>query len=232
MKKNPFILTAVLAGLILGACGSALASSYTIKDHTWVAAGHSRSDAMSTDGVNGTAWMDVVGDKSTYNVYGINAVRSGHKINFALYTNFSGYSHFTSGNDYYFPRLADFAIDSNQDGTFNYGVVLQNHSYWSPNPNGKSPSAPSLGVGLYSVDGWDSSAHFFEEVHKLDDTVYTAGGAEYGEYYAVGSTVHVPPVAMASGIQGKDNSLTVTQTTGSGWFNPAYIYSFSIDADT
>ncbi|VAW40760.1 hypothetical protein MNBD_DELTA03-923, partial [hydrothermal vent metagenome] len=80
MKKNPFILTAVLAGLVLGACGSASASSYTINDHTWVAAGHSRSDAMSTDGVNGTAWMDVVGSKSIYNVYGINVVRSGYDM--------------------------------------------------------------------------------------------------------------------------------------------------------
>jgi len=232
VKENSFILASVFAVLAFGTCGNALASPYTISDHTYVAAGHSRSNAISTDGINGTAWMDVVGNSSVFNVYGINVTRSGHNIKFDLYTNFNGSNALKVGSDYYFSYLADFAIDSNRDGQFNYGVVLKNHSEWSPdNPNGNSPTAPGLGVGLYSVSSWDNSAHFFEEEHRLNDTAYTNGGAEYGEYYAVGNNVYVPPVAMATGIQLKE-LLNVQQTTGTGWVNPAYIYSFSIDADS
>lgn len=241
MKKHPFILTAILAGLVFGVYSSASASSYTINDQTYVAAGHSRSNEMSTSGmneygINGEGpWMDVVGDKSIFNVYGINVTRSGGMINFDLYTNFSGsdpsgYIKQTFSGDDYYSYIADFAIDSNRDGSFDYGVVLKNHSDWgSNNPNGHSPNAPNLGVGLYSVTGWDYSAHFFEEDHKNNDTAYTNGGAEYGEYYAAGGIGHVPPVAIAGVLNNTYPSIGL-KIYDSGMSDPNYKYSFSIKA--
>ncbi len=261
MKKHPFILTAILAGLVFGACGNVSASPYTISDHTYVAAGHSRSNKMSTKGINGTAWMDVVGKKSVFNVYGINVTRSGGKINFDLYTNFRGFNGLTVGRKNYFSYLADFAIDSNRDGKFDYGVVLQDHSNRLTNPHHKRSKrsfTSDLGVGLYQVktkknrrsrvknygphgtapppdivNGWDSSAYFFEENHhKRRKLHYSKGGVTYGEYYAVGSNVYVPPVAIA-GV--KKNTLppidiNLTKTYGSGMIDPNYKYSFSINA--
>ncbi len=259
MKKHPFILTAILAGLVFGAYGSALASPYTISDHTYVAAGHSRSNKMSTNGIGGSAWMDVVGKKSVFDVYGINVTRSGGRINFDLYTNFIGFNGLTVGRKNYFSYLADFAIDSNRDGKFDYGVVLQDHSNRLTNPHhrrSKRSFTSTLGVGLYQVktnknkrsrvrnhgprgtapppdivNGWDSSAYFFEENHRRKrKSHYSKGGVEYGEYYAAGGTGHVPPVAIAGVVSTHPIDINLTKTSGSGMIDPNYKYSFSIQA--
>ncbi len=216
MKENPFILAVILASLAFWVCGSASASPYTINDNTYVREGHSRSNATN-------GWKDVIGDESVFGVSGINTSRSGGKINFDLYTNFSGSHQFTteSDNTPYNFYLADFAIDSNRDGVFDYGVVLRDHKKWV---NGTVPTAPTLDVGLYSVMGWDTSGHFFEESHAD-----SSGGIGYGDLYNVGYSVYLPVVAIASGslVRG----LSVTQTHATGMIDPYYVYSFSIDAN-
>ncbi len=215
MKKHPFILTAILAGLVLWTCGSASASSYTINDNTYVREGHSRSNANK-------GWKDIIGEESVFGVYGINTSRSGGRINFDLYTNFSGVHQFTtkSDNTQYSFYTADFAIDSNRDGVFDYGVILRDHKKWE---DGTAPTASTLDVGLYSVMGWDTSGHFFEENHAG-----SSGGIGYGDLYNIGYSVYLPVVAIASGTLIK--GLSVTRTHATGMSDPYYVYSFSINA--
>ena len=221
MKKNPFILTAVLAGLILGACGSALASSYTINDHTYVREGHSRSNANN-------GWKDIIGDESDFGVYRVDVNRSGGKINFDLYTNVDDSYSFATKSDkttYNFYR-ADLAIDSSQSGVFDYGVVLYDHNRWSEGVVGDSNTSPTgqtLDVGLYKVAGWDTSLHFFEESHAD-----SSGGIGYGDLYNIGYSVYLPVVAIASGELVSGVSVAKTHSTGMN--DPYYVYSFSINA--
>ncbi len=232
MKKHPFILTAILAGLVFGACGSVSASPYTISDQTLVIGKHSRPDPSPNDDstlYSYTGWQDVIGVPGTFGVYGIDATRVGHNINFKLYTNFSGSDYYTTTNDpttynYY---VADFAIDTNRNGTFNYGVVLKNHADWG---HGTAPSASTLTVGLYSVNRWDSPAYFFDEPSD-----FISGGIDYGQYYkkdgSSDNSARTSIVAMAGGTRLVD-TMDVSMTTGSGWANAEYIYSFSINADS
>ncbi|MFW8600840.1 PEP-CTERM sorting domain-containing protein [Desulfobacterota bacterium M19] len=170
-------------------------------------------------------WKDVIGEESEFGVYGINTSRSDGRINFDLYTNFNGSYSFTtqSDNTKYNFYLADFAIDSNQSGVFNYGVVLRDHRKWSQSSGSRAPTAGDLDVGLYSVNGWDTSEHFFEESHNV-----STGGIGYGDLYNIGYSVYLPVVAIASGSLVRGVSVNRTHSTGMN--NPYYVYSFSINA--
>jgi hypothetical protein len=148
-------------------------------------------------------------------------------INFDLYTNVDYRYSFKTKSDgtryNFYP--ADFAIDSNQDGVFDYGVVLYDHSRWSSGVEGNPgtlPTAGSLDVGLYSVRGWDTSLHFFEESHA------NSGGIGYGDLYNIGYSVYLPVVAIANG--DLVSGLSVAQTHSTGMHDPYYVYSFSIKA--
>lgn len=187
----------------------------TINDNTLVLEGHSRSNLVAD-------WVDVIGAADVFGVFGIGVERSGSSVQFNLQTNFSGEHHFITKSDgtLYNYYMADFAIDSDQDGFFDLGVVLQDHGQMTL---GTPSSAPNLDVGLYSVNAWDMSSHFFEE-----SGVGTSGGIGYGEWYYFGGNVLQPMVSIANG--SLLEALTVTRTTSSGMIDPRYTYSFSFDA--
>lgn len=213
MKKKCYSL---LATLLLGTFICATNSQATvIDDNTYVLEGHSRSNQVAD-------WVDVIGDADVFAVYGIDVVNTGNSMQFNLHTNFSGEHHFITKSDgtLYNYYMADFAIDTNQDGIFDMGVVLQDHSQMNL---GTAPSAANLGVGLYNVNAWDTSSHFFEE-----SGAGSTGGIGYGEKYAFKGNMLDPMVAIAGG--SLQEIITVTRSTSSGMTNPSYTYSFSIDA--
>lgn len=213
-KKSLCLLTTMVLGLAFVAPEG---HAYTINDQTWVLEGHSRSDAIA-------GWVDVIGNEDVFGVYGIDTRISGSTVQFDLYTNFSGEHHFQtlSDNTWYSYYLADFAIDADQDGFFELGVVLQDHDLMTM---GTKPTAENLDVGLYRVSAWDTSAHFFEETV---DPPY-AGGIGYGEWwYNDPSNYGVPVVAIAA-VDKKLADLAVTRTSATAMVDPRYMYSFSFD---
>lgn len=213
MRKDGYCL---LASLFFGlsVCPT-VGHAITINDNTLVLEGHSRSTMVAD-------WVDVIGASDVFGVYGIDVERSGNSMQFSLQTNFSGEHHFVTKSDgtLYNYYMADFAIDSDRDGFFDLGVVLQDHSQMSL---GTAPSAPHLAVGLYAVNAWDTSSHFFEE-----SGVGPAGGIGYGEWYYFGGNVLQPMVSIADG--SLLESLAVTRTTATGMTDPRYTYSFAFDA--
>ena len=207
--KSVQICKVLLAVVLLLPLSVSFASAYTITDTTFVLEGHSRSDQVKD-------WVDVVGDPDVFGVSSIDITRANGQLNFSLYTNFSGFYTFNGKDNtpYYF-NLADFAIDTNGDGFFNYGVVLSPHYSWA----GVAPTDSSLSVGLYSVSQWDTSSHFFEETTEIQ-----TGGIGYGELYWDGSQMLDPVVAIAAGQL--IDPLGVVRTPG---VDTNYVYSFSLD---
>ncbi len=204
VKKWLFSL-AIILPLTLAATS---AFAYTIEDHDYVLVGHSRSDAYGS-------WVDTAGAASVYNTDSIDVTATDTSLTFSILTNYSGSSDYTNRyGDTYYEYLADLAIDLDGDGTYDFGVVLSDHSTWT---QGVAPSA-ALSTGLYSVSSWQTSADFFEE-----DAGTTVGGIGYGEYYWDGEDFSTPIVAIdeASLIE----SLIITQTDNR---DGTYTYSFTI----
>jgi len=100
-------------------------------------------------------------------------------------------------NDKYDPNpctklgISVYSKSLNGDGTYEYDVVLEDHSLWN---QGVAPTAGRLRTGLYSVTQWETSADFFEE-NTGDDF----GGIGYEEYYWDGVSILEPMVAIAEG---------------------------------
>ena len=209
--KSMKVWKILLAVALIFSISVSYASAYTLSDNTLVLEGHSRSTAY-------TGWMDVVGDPDVFDVSRIDITRTAAQLKFDLYSDFSGYHTFTTNTDptTYTFHLADFAIDADGDGTYEYGVVLKNHSEWV---GGVAPTATDLDVGLYSVSQWDTSSHFFEETISFD-----SGGVGYGELYWDGSQMLDPIVAIAAGLL--IDPLAVVRTPG---VDTNYVYSFALD---
>ncbi|MBA3014577.1 MAG: PEP-CTERM sorting domain-containing protein [Desulfobulbaceae bacterium] len=173
-----------------------------------------------------TYFYDVIGDKTIFEVFGVNITRGDGKITFDLYTNFNNAPGGTSGptqvGNYYY-NLADFFIDPDRDGDFDYAVVLQNHGEWSA---ALQSSPGTHGVGLYGVSTWKSSSDFYEGSSVGGGGVYY--GEKYSEYF--GGPNKVSPVA----VDGYTSSLLITNgviktSTGSNGTTVKYIYSFTLD---
>jgi hypothetical protein len=175
--------------------------------------------------------MDVIGDKEDTDTFGIDFSMSSGSATFKLYTNADKELSFSTqfDNTTYYMYLADLALDVDQDGIFEYGVVLYDHINWDNDGNTTTngtrlPTATGLMAGLYSVSTWDYSSHFFEETAKYG----VGGGVDYGEMYdEYNPKIPVVAIALGSLLQ----SLTITQTsTGNDGINgPLFIYSFSFD---
>ncbi len=183
-------------------------------DDDLVLEGHSRSQ-------NYAEWTDVIGDDAVFNTDGIGFQRTSGGLGFAIKTRFQGYHEMTTqsdGTDYYF-NIADFGIDLDRDGTYEYGVVLRSHYNWNW---GVAPTNPTLTAGLYSVTQWDKSSHFFEE-----SSTTGTGGIGYGEWYqGPDGRLYEPVVAVAAGsfISGVHASRTKRQDAEGDY----YIYQFLI----
>jgi len=214
MRKQ-LSISAILLGLLLT---SGLASAYTINDMTFSLEGHSRS-------TNNNGWADVVGNPVDFEVFGVNISRSGGQITFDLFTNVNpgAMKLSTSSGDYYY-YLADFAIDANRDGVFEYGVVLKDHDLWT-GLRGAGVGAGGTGshdVGLYSGASWRDSSYFNEEATRSDN-----GGVGYGEKYANGSAVLDPVIGVDTYSSFKSLTLTTANNGGDGSI-PRFVYSFTL----
>lgn len=196
MKKG--YVAAALAGtaIFLMAVGGS-ANAYSIEDVDDVL----RSD-WETNNASDPDWVDVIGDKGTFETYGIDYSWSGTEVTFQLYTNMPG----SSGVF----QIADFGISvDNSPDSFEYGVVLRN-----VNANGLP------GFGLYSNTVWNLSTDFFPG----DDPVH---GLLYDE-----SAPKVIPVAIASGNWEADllpiGGNPIDDDTSSSVAEHIYTFSFDV----
>jgi hypothetical protein len=146
MKKFPKILVLSILGVFLG---SGIAFSYTINDNTLVLKGQPGTG----DTYN---WVDVIGSSDTFDVFGIDVSTEGKFITFDLFTNFDGYAQV--GDAY--TDLADLALDTDLNGSYDLGIVLKYHGDWTSSGAIPKPSLDNLNVGVYSVSTWDTSKHF------------------------------------------------------------------------
>ena len=149
--------------------GSSLATfySYTIYDNTLVLQGAPNSPSTGN-------WVDEIANiPGTFDVTQIDVSwdTDTNNLTFDLYTNFNG--HYYAGDVHTY--LADLALDTDMNGTYDTGVVLQAHG--------------GLGVGVYEVTNWHTSSYFFEN---------QSGVLWYGEQ-ANQSDPHDPYVAIADG---------------------------------
>lgn len=148
MKKYPKVLLFLILSVFL-CSGSVFA--YTIDDNTLVQTYRGTSPYTYYS----SQWVDRVGD-STFEVFGIDVSFSAGNITFDMYTNFNHDGIYTlSGQNAY---LADLALDLDMDGTYEYGIVMLDHSLWTQGP---APSDTTLTTGLYSVASWDDSQDFW-----------------------------------------------------------------------
>jgi hypothetical protein len=224
------------------------AFSYTINDTTNVTSYYAQTEAAYAWG--GTTTHDVIGSPPIFNVWGIDVTNSSGNLTFDLYTNFNhdGYYalHFggTPGWDIH-AFVADLAIDVNpaaEDG-YEYGVVMRDHGTWTV---GADPGN-DYEIGLYQVDGWNTSSHFFHSTVGDGNEL-----AIYGGGYTVGGTEQAPPVAISSAIGDKVANVVASTTAidydgppslppglpgsvitpvdfGDGYSAPKYRWSFTIN---
>ncbi|MFH0960990.1 MAG: PEP-CTERM sorting domain-containing protein [Pseudomonadota bacterium] len=224
MRAKSLVGIVAVGALLCG--GAAFAGTYTIDDNTLAQPGWSRGSTTYQ-------WKDVIGAKINMDTFGIDVGVSNGELAFKVYTNADWYYFATTQSDgtTYYAYLADLALDVNQDGTFEYGVVLYGHSNWTntqdPDPNHTSvgtslPTKTTLAAGLYSVTSWENSSHFFEEAPS------TSGGVDYGEKYDQ-SDPKDPLVAIVEGNLRTGLTIAQTSTGDDGTSAPRFIYSFSFD---
>jgi hypothetical protein len=201
MKKT-FITLATLAVFLWA--GSAFA--YTINDTTKV-------KEKFSDGGDFRNWVDVVGATINFDIFGIDVTYSGGDITFDMYTNFNNDGAYPIGDLTVF--LADLALDLNQDGTYEYGIVLKDHKDWSGG-SAPPPTLSNLEIGLYSVTSWETSADFIEGV---------SGYIYAGKWDQ--PNPKDPNVAIEAGTKVGDASVSFTNIDGD---NPNYKWSVTIAA--
>lgn len=200
---------------------SATAAQYTVddtNDPVLVEEGHSRSNQVAD-------WTGVVGDPRFFKTDGINASLSATGIlTINIFTNVPQ-SHalktMTAPTTYHF-YMADFGLDLDGDGFYEYGAVLYDHDYWHSAEGNSMPTATSLDVGVYEVYAWDTSETIFEE--QSEDGI---GGIGYGERFDE-MDPKVAPVAIADGL--KIGDLSVSQVSP---ISPEvqFRYTFRIDTN-
>ena len=117
-------------------------------------------------------WNDIVGPENIYDTEKIDIHFDGSIVNFAIHTYFNDtFEAMEDGHSYNVYR-ADFAIDVDQDGFYEYGLVLFDHAKMIGNDGcrlgSNSPTAGNIRPGLYRVRHWDTSADFFDESDITD----------------------------------------------------------------
>ena len=202
MKRLSLLLILALAMFIWAADGF----SYMIDDNTKVL------QKRSNGGGYGTTWTDVIGSPSQFNVYGIDISFSSGNIIFDMYANFNSEYHLEPYNIYTY--IADLAIDVDQNGDYDYGVILLNHNEWQ---HGVHTPLFNGGVGLYSVSSWETSFDFMDK--------YTSPMVYYGGKWEENDP-KISMVAIKSGTQIGNANITFTDIPDS---NPNYKWTATFD---
>jgi hypothetical protein len=190
---------------------------------------------------HGSTTHDVIGDPPIFNVWGIDVTDSSGDLTFDLYTNFNHDGYYEIPGWHIHAFVADFAIDVNPaagDG-YEYAVVMRDHGSWTV---GADPGN-AYTIGLYEVDSWHSSSHFFNS--SVDYNKY----AIFGGGYMAGGLEQTPSVAISSAIDHDNNNIykvadvvvdTPLTDVGSGYVitpvdfgdgvsGPKYRWSFTIN---
>jgi hypothetical protein len=183
-------------------------SSYTINDNTKVL------QKRSNGGGYGTTWTDVIGSSSQFNVYGIDVSFSSGDITFDMYTNFNSDGKYQLKPYEIYTYLADLALDVDQDGTYDYGVIMIGHNEWT---RGVHIPLFNGGVGLYSVSSWETSFDFMDG-YKSPMVYY---GGKWDE-----NDPKIPVVAVKSGTNVGNVDVTFTNIPGD---NPNYKWTATFD---
>jgi len=178
--------------------GSAFA--YWIDDTTLV------GKETTGGGITGPGdWVDVIANEPTdFNVIGIDITLDAGYFNFDFYTNFNdGGDYLVKDNpdpvDDLYAYIADVGIDTDLDGTFDYGFCLKDHDEWDYLGSMWSDDGDTfdntMEQGVYKItstggDGWLTSRNFWE-----DNSGYTYGG-HFAPSYPSGTP---PPGAYTIG---------------------------------
>lgn len=95
---------------------------------------------------DGGGLVDVIGNPAYFDIYGIDYSQSGPDLNFSIYTNFpeNGVAVCT-----WHTLPAHFAISKNNDGNYDYGLVLS-----AFDPDGRTKG------DLYNVSDWWYASHY------------------------------------------------------------------------
>jgi hypothetical protein len=135
LKRGAMLLVVCM---VLMVAPAVMATTETIPDTTLV------QKWSGTGPYGGGSWVDVIGG-SIFETTKIDVVYSGNNVTFQIYTNFplTGDPGFPGGLS-----IADLALDLNNDGTFEKGIVFTKHGSFNP--------------GLYSVSAWSSSVDLFK----------------------------------------------------------------------
>jgi hypothetical protein len=165
--------------------------------------------------------VDVVGAPVNFNISGINVTQTGDEVTFEMFTNFNHDGWYSlSGLTVY---AADFGLDLDQDGIYEYGIVLKDHDQWTEST---APFLTDLDVGLYSVNEWETSFDFIDPVAGF---IY---GGKWDDEATAGSNPRDPIVAIKDyGEKVADlvSALAITDITGNG---PNHKWSFTIDVSS
>ncbi|MBM3237116.1 PEP-CTERM sorting domain-containing protein [Candidatus Poribacteria bacterium] len=203
MKRLPLLLM-LLALVMFMLAGDVF--SYMIDDNTKVL------QKRSNNGGYGTTWTDVIGASSQFNIYGIDVSFSSGNITFDLYTNFNHDGIYQLTPYAIYTYLADLALDVDQNGTYEYGVVLLDHDKWTDGNLKYPTSLVDLDVGLYSVIDWYTSIDFMNGY--TNPMVYYGGRWDQSV-----PVIKIPNVAVKNGIPKSTATVTSTDIPGD---NPNY----------
>jgi hypothetical protein len=196
--------------------GSAFATPivYEIVDNTLV--GKEGSGGTQTiTGPNG--WVDVIAsDPTDFNIIGVDIWNSAGSVYFDFYTNFDGDGDYEVEDS---PPLhvyvADVGIDTDLDGTFDYGFCLKDHGDWdhlgSMWWDDTDSFDDTIDPGVYKItsptggDGWLTSRNFWES--NL--------GHNYGGHFAPDYPSGTPPVGATT--VGPNNAIASGEKIGGIW---------------
>jgi len=156
-------------------------AAYMIEDTTDVKAYYKKWSYNRTGGSSGkdySNWVDVVGDDSIYNTFGIDISIDEDSLNFDIYTNFPEAGDPSTrtllGTNWLTPADLFFSI-----GEFDYGVVLTDHGF---KEQGQLYSEPfyrtSYDVFKYR-SGWIYGG-LYDELSPKDVPVLITGGQNLG----------------------------------------------------
>ena len=150
MKRRVLPLLLAL-GMIMWAGGAFALThpgAYTVADNTMVE--KDRTYSSRTYG-----WADYIGGVADFNFHGIDVTFSNGNLTFDMFTNFNDDGTYDDGTVYVY--LADFGIDVDLNGSYEYGINLIDHDLWT---EGIAPTLTDLDPGLYSVTDWNTSYHW------------------------------------------------------------------------
>ena len=167
----------IFLGVLLLLAAAASAFTVTVEDNVLLQ--RWRNNAPNPGGTAPEGWYDYIGGDE-FDTSRAEITYAGDDVTITFFTNFSGLAGDSYGidrgwDDDYLYHAADLALDLDEDGTFETGIALVDHSAppQDPRAGGDIPGASSPYPGSFALGGIYNATGWFtpDDIHRTTSSV-------------------------------------------------------------